>query len=349
MVYAEGHRHHAVDVGTWVGVPIPTLEGPERIETVRETLEDLGHEIVPAVAHDDSVLETVHDPGMVDYLRTAHERWLESGYDTEPGQQNVVAYAFPTARFLGGLPSRQPASRAALAGVYAMDTMTHIGPGTFRGARAAADAAQTAAEMVLSGQRSSYAACRPPGHHAGRAFFGGSCYLNNAAIAATVLAENLGSVTILDLDAHHGNGTQEIFYRRADIGYGSVHVDPSAGWFPHFVGHATEIGADQGEGANLNIALPPGTEDREWLAGVDRLVDLAITMSSGALVVSLGVDAASGDPESPLAISESGYSEAGKRIASLDLPTVFVQEGGYVLETIGKLVAAALGGFDESR
>lgn len=350
VVYAEGHRHHTTDTGHWVGVPIETLEVPERIEVVRKSLEALGHEIIPAMSHDDSVLETVHDPAMVEYMRTAHEAWLESGYDTEPGQANVVGYAFPTPSFLGDLPLRLPTSAAARAGVYAMDTMTPIGPGTFLGARAAVDAAQTAARTVASGSRSAYAACRPPGHHAGRAFFGGSCYLNNAAIAVVELmqAGGFATVTVLDLDAHHGNGTQEIFYRRADVGYGSVHVDPAAGWFPHFVGHATETGTGRGKGANLNIPIAPGEGDETWLAGIDRLVEFASGMQSEALVVSLGVDAAAGDPESPLSITESGYAGAGNRIASLDLPTVFVQEGGYVLETIGGLVAAALGGFDAS-
>jgi len=347
VVYAEGHRLHTTDVGTWVGLAVPSLEGPDRIEVVRRTLEELGHDVVPAAAHDDTVLETVHDPQMVRYMETAHEQWLEAGYDVEPGQPNVVGYAFPTPSFLGDLPLTMPKSAAARAGVYAMDTMTQIGPGTFRGARAAVDAAQTAADMVVSGHRSAYAACRPPGHHAGRAFFGGSCYLNNAAVAATVLG-GLDTVTIVDLDAHHGNGTQEIFYRRGDVGYGSVHVDPAAGWFPHFVGHSTEVGLEGGRGANLNIPLPPGSGDGPWLDGVDRLLEFARKAGSQALVVSLGVDAAAEDPESPLRITESGYLEAGKRIASLDLPTVFVQEGGYVLETIGGLVAAALGGFDAS-
>lgn len=349
VVYAEGHRHHTTDTGHWVGIPIETLEVPDRVEVVRQTLENLGHEIVPATSHDDTVLETVHDPAMIEYMRTAHDLWLDSGYDTDPGQANVIGYAFPTPSFLGDLPLRLPASAAARAGVFAMDTMTPIGPGTYDGARAAVDAAQTAAGMVSSGRRSAYAACRPPGHHVGRAFFGGSCYLNNAAVAATALrVGGLGTVTIVDLDAHHGNGTQDIFYRRADVGFGSVHVDPAAGWFPHFVGHATETGSGPGEGANLNIPIAPGEGDETWLAGVDRLVELAQRMGSDALVISLGVDAAAGDPESPLSITESGYAAAGKRIASLGLPTVFVQEGGYVLETIGGLVAATLGGFDAS-
>ncbi|MGB7860897.1 MAG: histone deacetylase family protein, partial [Acidimicrobiia bacterium] len=300
--------------------------------------------------HDDTILEVVHDPEMVSYMRDAHQVWVSQGYLNDPGQPQVSAYAFPTERFLDGLPLRAPTSPAALAGVYAMDTMTQIGVGTFQGARAAVDMALTAAELVLEGGDSAYAACRPPGHHAGRNFFGGACYLNNAAIAAESLRTGgFSSVTIIDLDAHHGNGTQQIFYERDDVAYGSVHVDPAAGWFPHFIGHGDESGRGIGEGANLNLPLQPETPDDQWLEGVDRLVGFAKEREASAIVVSLGVDAAISDPNSPLRITESGYRSAGERIASLDLPTVFIQEGGYVPTTIGGLVSATLNGFDMER
>jgi acetoin utilization deacetylase AcuC-like enzyme len=349
-VYSPDHRLHDADTGTWVGVTIPSDEVPARIEVIVEALRDLGHEVLPAIEHDDEILTRVHDRAMVDYMRDAHRTWVEWGYPRDPGQTQVTAYAFPTAGFLGGRPLRRPTSPGALAGVFAMDTMTQIGAGTFQGARAAIDMAQTAADMVLAGSASAYAACRPPGHHAGPGFFGGSCYLNNAAVAAETLSSGgVGTVMIIDIDAHHGNGTQEIFYERRDVVYGSVHIDPAAGWFPHFVGHADETGSGPGGGANHNIALEPESGDLPWLEAVDRLVDLAGSHDAGALVVSLGVDAAISDPESPLRISEMGYREAGERIASLGLPTVFVQEGGYDLSTIGALVSSTLTSFDESR
>ncbi len=348
VIHSPDHALHRAVTGTWVGVQIPSEEVPERVEIIVATLGALGHEIIPTLPHDDTVLEAIHDPSMVSWMRGAYESWVAAGYLEDPGQPQVAAYAFPTERFLGGRPLRLPTSPGALAGVYAMDTMTQVGEGTYLGARAAIDTAITAAELVAADRPSAYAACRPPGHHAGRDFFGGSCYLNNAAAAAETLRRNgFDQVAIIDLDAHHGNGTQEIFYNRDDVTYGSVHVDPAAGWFPHFVGHADETGSGRGAGANRNLPLPPGTGDEPWLAGVDKLVEFASTHGAEAVVVSLGVDAAISDPESPLQITESGFAGAGERVASLDLPTVFVQEGGYDLTTLGGLVAAAITAFDE--
>lgn len=350
VVYSPDHALHDADTGTWVGVTIPSEEVPARIETIVATLRASGREIVPVASHDDSILTSIHDSDFVEYLRGAYAQWVAWGYVDDPGQPQVTAYAFPTTRFLGPHPLRLPTSPGALAGVYAMDTMTQIGEGTFAGARAAVDAAQTAADLVIAGSPAAYAACRPPGHHAGAGFFGGSCYLNNAAVAAQTLCDaGLGRVAIIDLDAHHGNGTQQIFYERSDVLYGSVHVDPARGWFPHFVGHADEVGSGSGRGANLNVPIEPGEGDEVWLRGVDTLVEFARTSGAAVVVVSLGVDAAISDPESPLQITEAGFAKAGERVASLALPTVFIQEGGYDLATLGALVQATLDGFDDGR
>ncbi len=347
VVYSPDHARHAADTGTWVGVTIPSEEVPERIDVIVAELRASGHQIIDAVAHDDAVLKTVHDSDFVEYMRGAYQAWVDWGYLDDPGQPQVTAYAFPTQQFLSPHPLRLPASPGALAGVYAMDTMTQIGDGTFEGARAAVDASQTAADVVVAGSPSAYAACRPPGHHAGRSFFGGSCYLNNAAVAAQTLRDGgFERVAVIDIDAHHGNGTQQIFYDRADVVYSSVHVDPAKGWFPHFVGHADEIGFGAGVGANLNVPIKPGLGDREWLAGIDTIVGFVQSAGATAVVVSLGVDAAISDPESPLQITEDGFAGAGERVASLGLPTVLVQEGGYDLATLGGLVRATLDGFD---
>jgi acetoin utilization deacetylase AcuC-like enzyme len=283
---------------------------------------------------------------MVAYMATAHASWLEAGYPEEVGQDQVTAYAFPHPDLLRGAPLRRPRSRAATAGVWAMDTMTPIGRGTFEAARGAIDAALTAADLVATGERAAYAACRPPGHHAGRRFFGGSCYLNNAAAAAEALVIAGHAVAIVDLDAHHGNGTQEIFYDRGDVFYGSIHVDPGEGWFPHWVGFADETGVADGEGANLNVPLAPGDGDSQWLRGLGEVIDAVEGFQPHALVVSLGVDAGVTDENSPLLVTDAGYGEAGAMIADLNLPTVFVQEGGYDLTTLAGLVLAALDGFE---
>ncbi len=287
----------------------------------------------------------MHDRDLLRYLSHVHDQWVSAGFPTYPGQPNVVPYVFPTAGFLDGLPVREPVAVHARAGRYCYDTMTLVGPGTWRAARAAVDATLTAVELVVAGERAAYAICRPPGHHATRSAFGGSCYLNNAAIAATALRRaGLTKVAVVDVDAHHGNGTQAIFYERSDIFYGSVHVDPGTGWFPHYAGFADETGRDQGLGTNYNVPLAPGSGDDEWLAGVADVCQRVAGFGADAIVLSLGVDAAADDPESPLQVSLSGYRRTGELVGGLGLPVVAVHEGGYHLSTLGGLTAATLGG-----
>ncbi len=226
--------------------------------------------------------------------------------------------------------------------------MSLMSPGTFDAALAATHAAAHAADLVSQGTPASYAAVRPPGHHAGPAFFGGSCYLNNAAVAASRLRDNgHRRVSIVDIDAHQGNGTQEIFWERDDVAYTSVHVDPTDGWFPHLVGYADETGGGPGEGWNRNVPVPPGTGDEPWLDALDHAIGLVTAHDSTTLVVSLGVDAALDDPAAPLGVTAAGFHEAGAALGRLGLPTVFVQEGGYDLTRLTSLVLAVLGGFEE--
>jgi acetoin utilization deacetylase AcuC-like enzyme len=241
---------------------------------------------------------------------------------------------------------RSPTAVHARAGRFCYDTMTLVGPGTWQAARASVDVALSAVDEVVTGRHHlAYALCRPPGHHAGRDSFGGSCYLNNAAVAVHGLrAAGHDRVAVVDLDAHHGNGTQALFYDQAEVFYGSVHVDPGAGWFPHYVGFADEVGAGAGAGANRNEPLAPGTGDAGWLEAVRRIAASVSAHAPSALVVSLGVDAAQEDPESPLRVSRDGYHAAGATLAGLGLPVVAVQEGGYHLPTLGALVVAALTG-----
>jgi acetoin utilization deacetylase AcuC-like enzyme len=256
----------------------------------------------------------------------------------------VVPYVFPTAGLLAGLPERSPAALHGRLGKFCYDTMTLVGPGSWEAIRGAVDAAQTAAGLVSGGAPAAYAICRPPGHHAGPAAYGGSCYLNNAAVAAEALARaGAGRVAIIDIDAHHGNGTQAIFYGRGDVYYGSLHVDPGAGWFPHYAGYAAERGEGAGAGANRNVPLAPGTGDDGWLAALDVLCADAAGHRPGAVVVSLGVDAADPDPESPLRVTAAGYHEAGRRLRRLG-PLVLIQEGGYDLPSLGDFAVAALRG-----
>ena len=344
VVWSEDCLRHEPAGEVWLGVRDPGTEVPARAVVLRDALAAAGAPIVPAAPHGDTILRAVHDPALLDYLAGAWAAWEQAGYPGEYGRDRVVPYVFPTPGMLAGLPLRPPPAPHGRAGLYCYDTMTLVGPGSWEAILGATGAALTAAGLVSDGARLAYALCRPPGHHATRAAYGGSCYLNNAAIAAQALrAAGAQRVAVLDIDAHHGNGTQMIFYRRADVFYGSLHVDPGAGWFPHYAGYADERGAGPGEGATRNLPLAPGTGDPGWLAALDMLCADAAAHRPDAVVVSLGVDAAAGDPESPLQVTEAAYREAGRRLAALG-PAVFVQEGGYDLATLGSLVVAVLAG-----
>ena len=343
VVWSPETRRHEPMREVWVGVPTEGTEVPARVDRILEALS--GHEQVESTAHGDDVLHRVHDPALVEHLRTIHAEWAAGPYDEIVGQDRVVPYVFPTPAMSQGMPVTRAAATHGRAGQFGYDTMTLVGPGTWEAARAAVDCSLTAVDLVIAGADTAYALCRPPGHHVTRQGYGGSCYLNNAAVAAQALRDaGHATVAVVDLDAHHGNGTQAIFWDRGDVRYGSLHVDPAAGWFPHYFGHAHETGVGDGAGATRNLPLAEGTGDGPWLEAVRVLADLAGT--ADALVVSLGVDAAADDPESPLQVTADGYAGAGRLLGSLGLPTVVVQEGGYHLDTIGPLVAAYLAGHE---
>ena len=366
MVWSADTQLHDPAAEIWLGVRTPGTENAHRVDAIREAVTAAGAQIIVARPHPDTILRRVHDVGLLDHLRSIWTDWDNAGLPLDPGQNRVVPYLFPTAGLLGELPARVPAAVHARAGRYCYDTMTLVGPGTWEAARAAVDVALTAVELVAgpaAGQggggdgirtpagapaqthRLAYGLCRPPGHHATRDGFGGSCYLNNAGVAAEALrAAGHQRVAIVDIDAHHGNGTQSLFYQRGDVFYGSVHVDPGAGWFPHYLGFADELGSGDGLGATQNEPLEPGSGDRAWVAAVGRIADSVASFAASALVVSLGVDAAAHDPESPLQVSADGYQGSAAILAALDLPTVAVQEGGYDLPTLGSLVVATLAG-----
>jgi acetoin utilization deacetylase AcuC-like enzyme len=389
LVWSDQCLLHEPGGEVFVGVRTAGTEVPQRASAIRRALTDAGAPVVEAVRHDDSAVLAVHDERLVSFLAGAWDAWRVSGLEMEPGQDRVVPYVFPLAGVTSGRAPHEPAATWARTGFFVYDTMTLIGPGTWEAARAAVDVALTAADVALGSdvrqKRAdpstpapnghdlgtvpvragfvpvspqgvaaaggvAYACCRPPGHHVTRTCLGGSCYLNNAAVAAQHLRDRgLARVAVLDVDAHHGNGTQEIFWERADVFTGSVHVDPARGWFPHFLGFADEAGGGEGAGANLNLPLEPGSGDVPWLEAVSTLAAGAGDHGAEGLVVALGVDAAASDPESPLEVTAAAYREAGRRLGSLGLPTVLVQEGGYDLAAIGGLVLATLEGVEEGR
>lgn len=349
VTWSERHRGHAPNGGFWLGVRLPGDEEPVRGDLLHDGLVAAGATIVPPTDHGDEPLLAVHAAAFVEFLSRAHRDWIAAGHHTDPGQPEVVPYIFALPGTAARRrPDRRPATIRAEIGLYCMDTMTLLSAGTYDAARAGIDASLTAADLVLAGAPAAFAAVRPPGHHAGPDFFGGSCYLNSAAAAAQHLrTDGAERVAVLDIDAHHGNGTQEIFWERADVLFASVHVDPGAGWFPHFVGYADESGGAAADGANVNLPLAPGTGDDTWLAAIDHALTRVAAHRADAIVVSLGVDAAAVDPESPLQVTEHGFRRAGRAIASAKRPTVFVMEGGYDLATLASSVAAVLAGFEE--
>ena len=233
-------------------------------------------------------------------------------------------------------------------GWHTIDTSCPIGPGTWAAACAATDVAATAAQLVMDGEDATYALCRPPGHHAYRDLASGFCFLNNSAVAAAHLKLKHERVAVLDVDVHHGNGTQGIFYERPDVLTVSIHADPT--FFNPFVwGYAHERGAGPGLGANLNIPLPKGTGDDDYIKAIGEAEKTIRAFAPGALVVALGLDASEHDPLAGLAVTTAGFRRVGAAIARLGLPTVFVQEGGYLSDILGANLTAALGGFEEAR
>src|SRR5437899_553732 len=285
FVWSDDCLRHEPEAEIWVGTRTPATEMPARALAIREALDTAGALEVAAVAHDDTPLLAAHDPALVDFLGRAWEEWSAADLPSE----QVVPYVFAREELTGGRAPTTPAAICARPGLFAYDTMTLIGPGTWEAARTAVDVALTAADLVADGEPLAYACCRPPGHHVTHSLYGGSCYLNNTAVAAAELLRRVGGpVAVVDIDAHHGNGTQELFLGRNEVWTASVHVDPGAGWFPHFLGFASES-----DDANLNLPLAPGSGDEAWLGAVGEVARFAD--GARALVVALGVDAAAAD------------------------------------------------------
>ena len=319
------------------GELVPSFEMPARVDHILAAIARSGWAVEAPAVHDDAALASVHDPEYLAFLSGAWEAWRAEGRD-----QFMLPGAFPAR---GMRRDRKPEGLHAQLGWYAFDAGTPIVAGTWQAARAAAHCALTAADLVAAGERSAYAVCRPPGHHAGRAMFGGYCYLNNAALAAQRLRDRgFARVTVLDVDYHHGNGTQDIFWERDDVQFLSIHGDPDTE-YPFYLGYADERGAGPGEGYNHNFPLPRGTSWVEYAAALDVALARLADYAPDALVVSLGVDIFGGDPISQFQLVAGDFPRLGARMAALGLPTVVVQEGGYAVAEIGENVVGVLGAF----
>jgi acetoin utilization deacetylase AcuC-like enzyme len=338
VVYSPLHARHHGGMELFRGQLVPSFESTDRAERILRAVQAAGLPVEGPRDLPEAALLGVHDAAFVEFLRTAHAAWRASGKD---------GFLLPSAFPARGLrQDRVPAGLNGRIGWYAFDPATPIVEGTWEAAFASARCALTAAALVAEGAASAYALCRPPGHHAARAGYGGYCYLNNAALAAQHLRDRgLGRVAVLDVDAHHGNGTQEIFWERADVPFVSIHGTPETE-YPYFLGWADERGAGAGEGFTRNFPLPREAGWAEYAPVLDAALELVAGLAPDALVVSLGVDTFEGDPISPLALRAEHFPLLGARLASLRLPTVLVQEGGYAVGELGANVLGVLAGFE---
>ena len=284
-------------------------------------------------------IHAVHDSAYVAFLREAHAQWRAAGRDGD-----AMGYVFPVVR-------RRPLDLEridAKIGAFSMDASTPIAADTWAAAYGGAQSALTALDAVLTGDRAAMALCRPPGHHCGADYMGGYCYLNNAAIAARAAqARGLSRIAILDVDYHHGNGTQDIFYADGEVLFASIHADPKTD-FPFYWGHADERGEGAGAGATLNLPLPQGADWSGYAPALETALDAVRAHAADLLIVSYGADTFADDPISHFRLAREDYIAMGAAIAALGLPTLVVMEGGYAVDALGANVAAFLGGMERA-
>lgn len=323
---------------------------PSRAHALRDALALRGIALAEPRDCGRAPLEAVHSTDYLDYLETAYALWRELKV---PGVEPGIEVLPNLSPYYNGTPgvARAPCpspSLVARTGYYISDLSCPIGPHTWRSILRSAHTAVAAADAVLESGDAAYALCRPSGHHAHRDRAGGFCYINNSAIAAQRLCERHGRVAVFDVDAHHGDGTQNIFYARDDVLTVSTHADPS-GYYPFYTGYAHERGVGAGEGFNLNLPLAHGADNEAFLQAVDQGTAALRDFAPKALVLALGFDSYKDDPISVLKLDLDAYRHIGERVGALQLPTVIVQEGGYLVEAIGPALDQFLQGFQAAR
>lgn len=327
VVYSDIHALHQPQAFLKAGRLAPNPEISARANVIAQALSEAGFELIAPTGHALDAALSVHDPGLVHFLQNGYETWAK----LPNAGAEIVANVHPGARF-----RHRPDSIVGLAGYYTQDAACPIAKGTWEAVLSAASCAVDAARLVTGGESMAYALCRPPGHHATRDQAGGFCYLNNAAIAAQVLRSRFARIAILDIDVHHGNGTQDIFYDRADVFYSSIHGNPD-GYYPFFSGTSEERGEGQGRGYNLNVPFPVGSGDTEVIRALMTALAAVLDFAPDALVLSLGFDAHEKDPHGAHHVSTSGFMAMAQAIGKLGLPSVLVQEGGYLHDELGGL------------
>ena len=336
VIFSEDHKLRNARSELYGGELVPPFEAPFRAEWILAAVKDAGFTDISAPErHGLETARKVHDAGYLSFLETAWDQWKAAGYNGE-----AIATSFPVRR----TSPRIPAQIDGLLGYYCNAAETAISPGTWEAALSSMQTALTAADIVAGGEKSAFALCRPPGHHAGIDSFGGYCFINNAAVAAQrFLDKGAKKVAVLDVDFHHGNGTQDTFYERGDVFFASLHGDPAEA-FPHFLGYAEETGKGAGEGTTLNHPMPSGTPYSVWEAALLDSLKRIAAFGAEAIVLSLGVDTFEKDPISFFKLTSPDYVTMGRAVAASGVPVLVVMEGGYGVPEIGLNVANTLKG-----
>lgn len=344
VFYNDRHVLHHGKHEMFRGELVPCFEVPARADFVLQELRARGFDAVRS-APDLSIeiLQRVHAPRYLDFLSTAWQEWV--ALDPRNAERDALPSYWPIRGFRSDV---LPASFPARLGLFSFDAGSPLTAGTWEAARQGAACAVAGARALLAGERSAFVLTRPPGHHAGHDFFGGYCFINNAAVAAQFLRDQgLQRVAILDIDYHHGNGTQAIFYERGDVFFASVHGDPHTE-YPYYLGYADERGNGAGLAANLNLPLPKGTGFERWRDALRQALQAIAAHRSEAAVVSLGLDTFEGDPISGFRLASDDYLRVGTELAAAGLPTLFVFEGGYAVAQVGRNAVNVLEGFVQS-
>lgn len=330
-------NHAPEDYFRW-GRPVPHPEQPERAIRLRDALSAAGHTFQEPLDLGEAPIKAVHAPDFVDFFKDARDRWDRAVAPDAPAVPN-----YHTPRRLASPPK----GVVGQLGFYSTGTSCPVTHGTWEAIYWSAQSALAAAEAVMGGERIAYGLSRPPGHHAYRDATDGFCFLNNAAIAAEHMRQRFGRVTILDIDTHAGNGTLSIFYNRAEVQVVSLHVDPSD-YPPYFIGYPHETGEGAGKGTTLNVILAPGAQEATILEEFGTCLDALRDFAPDALVVSLGFDLSQDDPLSVVRFSTQGFQEMARAIMKLGLPTVLVQEGGYLGPSLTENAVAFLGACEDA-
>src|SRR3954452_2484802 len=340
VITSDEHRTHDPAYDVYSGSLVGRFEVPQRVDRILEALGDGGYATDVPAAHGMEPILRVHNADLVDFLSTAWKEYTAA----LPEADAVIAEMFIHPGLVENMPvGRAPATNAyGRLGWFCFDTSSPLSEGSWHAALASVDIALTGVDRILAGEKIVYSLCRPPGHHATRSAFGGFCLLNNAAIAAQALIDDGASrVTVLDVDAHHGNGTQQIFYGRGDVQFVSIHMDPDQ-QYPWFVGRSDERGEGAGLGANFNVPVPLVTTGDHYMTELGKAIDAVEAFDPQYVVVSLGVDPADGDPTAGLCLTTADFADVGKALGAIDRPLLVVQEGGYQLNRVGADVRAVL-------